>query len=41
MGAGPGMAFPGENLDSRARLLLTNSTIDPVAIAMFAERRSR
>jgi hypothetical protein len=35
------MAFPGENLDFRARLLLTDSTIDLVAIAWFAERRSR
>jgi hypothetical protein len=35
------MAFPGDGLDFRARLLLTDSTIDPVAIAMFAERRSR
>jgi len=35
------MTVPGQSLDVRARLLLMNSTIDTVAIAMFDERRSR
>jgi hypothetical protein len=42
MGAGAGKwRSQGKGLDVRARLLLTDSTIDTVSIAMFDERCSR